>query len=147
MGRIPSKFASWFASFTADQWKNWVCYYSIFALKSILPDNHYNVWLHLLNACRLICCKVIKIEECSKAEEEILRFCKECGWMVQNPVLKTCTWAATSWNVLEIMVQSTPILIVILYLTPPFFSFFFLLLKFLFNSCLISFLCHTAHYY
>ena len=31
IGRIPSKIATGFSGFTADQWKNWVCYYSAFA--------------------------------------------------------------------------------------------------------------------
>ena len=37
IGRIPSKSSSEFGGFTADQWKNWVIYYSAFALKGILP--------------------------------------------------------------------------------------------------------------
>ena len=40
IGRIPSKFSTGFSGFTADQWKNWVCYYSAFALKGILPREH-----------------------------------------------------------------------------------------------------------
>lgn len=32
IGRIPLKIRSSFASFTADQWKNWVNYFSLFAL-------------------------------------------------------------------------------------------------------------------
>jgi hypothetical protein len=58
IGRIPTKIASGFAGFTADQWKNWVCYYSVFSLKNILPKKHYDTWLHLVNGCRLICRKV-----------------------------------------------------------------------------------------
>ena len=30
-----------------DQWKNWVCYYSAFALKRILPREHYDAWMCL----------------------------------------------------------------------------------------------------
>ena len=42
IGRIPSKIATGFSGFTTDQWKNWVCYYSAFALKGILPKEHYD---------------------------------------------------------------------------------------------------------
>ena len=38
IGRIPRKIASSFSSFTAEQWKNWVIVYSMFALRSILPQ-------------------------------------------------------------------------------------------------------------
>ena len=31
IGRIPSKISTGLTWFTADQWKNWVCYYSAFA--------------------------------------------------------------------------------------------------------------------
>ncbi|KAK3730441.1 hypothetical protein QZH41_012643, partial [Actinostola sp. cb2023] len=48
-----------------------------FALKNILPDEHYNAWLHFVNACRIICRKVISMEDCSKAEMEIVEFCKQ----------------------------------------------------------------------
>ena len=50
IGRIPSKIA------TADQWKNseYQCYYSPFALKGILPKEHYDVWMHFVTEFRLI---------------------------------------------------------------------------------------------
>ncbi len=38
IGRIPYKIKSGFASFTADQWKNWVNYFSVLALCDILKD-------------------------------------------------------------------------------------------------------------
>lgn len=36
IGRIPYKIASGFSSFTADQFKNWVVYYSLVAMRGIL---------------------------------------------------------------------------------------------------------------
>ena len=38
IGRIPSKISEGFKGFTADQWKNWVCIYSFFALKGVIPS-------------------------------------------------------------------------------------------------------------
>ena len=76
IGRIPSKIATGFSGFTADQWKNWVCYYSAFALKGILPKEHYDAWMHFVTACRLICCQSITMEQCLEAESRILKFCK-----------------------------------------------------------------------
>ena len=43
IGRIPSKIATGFSGFTADQWKNWVCYYSAFALKGILRREQWHL--------------------------------------------------------------------------------------------------------
>ena len=40
IGRIPLKIASRFAGFTADQWKTWCLFYSILALRDILPEEH-----------------------------------------------------------------------------------------------------------
>ena len=68
IGRIPSKIATGFSGFTADQWKNWVCYYSPFALKGILPKEHYDAWMHFVTACRLICCQSVTMEQCLEAE-------------------------------------------------------------------------------
>ena len=41
IGRVPSKIASGFSGFTAEQWKNWTVYFSLYALKGILPGPHY----------------------------------------------------------------------------------------------------------
>ncbi|XP_048590351.1 uncharacterized protein LOC116609390 [Nematostella vectensis] len=74
--RIPSKVATGFSGFSADQWKNWVCYYSLFALKGILPSRHYDLWSHYVSACRYMCSRSISPEQCANAEKELLEFCK-----------------------------------------------------------------------
>lgn len=51
VGRIPRKISSGFASFTADQWKNWTLIFSQVALKMILPDNHYRCWHAFVMEC------------------------------------------------------------------------------------------------
>ena len=42
LGRLPFKIASGFTGYTAEQWKNWTLYFSLFALKGALPRQHYN---------------------------------------------------------------------------------------------------------
>ena len=37
LGRIPLKISSGFAKLTADQWKNWICIFSLYCLFDILP--------------------------------------------------------------------------------------------------------------
>ncbi|EDO31068.1 predicted protein [Nematostella vectensis] len=76
IGRIPSKVATGFSGFSADQWKNWVCYYSLFALKGIPPSRHYDLWSHYVSACRYMCSRSISPEQCANAEKELLEFCK-----------------------------------------------------------------------
>ena len=38
IGRIPIKISSGFSKFTADQWKNWVLYFSVLAMRNITGD-------------------------------------------------------------------------------------------------------------
>ena len=44
IGHIPRKIGSGFASFTADEWKNWILVYSVFALRDVLPQRDYQCW-------------------------------------------------------------------------------------------------------
>ena len=54
IGRIPHKIHSGFASFTADQWKNWVVYFSLIALRDILVGDALECWRHFVLACRVL---------------------------------------------------------------------------------------------
>lgn len=76
IGRIPLKIASGFSDFTADQWRNWIVYYSLPSLKSRLPAQHYNVWLLFVRACHLFCRRTISLQEIAEADRHILHFCK-----------------------------------------------------------------------
>ena len=55
IGRIPSKISSSFSGFTAEQWKNWTLFFSLFSLKGILPWQHYKCWQVFAYACYLLC--------------------------------------------------------------------------------------------
>lgn len=76
LGRIPYKIASGFSSFTADQFKNWVLYYSLLALRDRLSENHRECWRHFVLACRLLCSKVITSNDAKLADALLLYFCK-----------------------------------------------------------------------
>ena len=69
IGRIPSKISTGFSGFTADHWKNWVRYYSAFALKGILAREHYDAWMCFVTACRLIGCKSIRMHSVQRKNE------------------------------------------------------------------------------
>ena len=53
IGRIPSKIASSFSGFTADQFKNWTNVYSLISLY-ILDKDDLEFWRHFVLASRLL---------------------------------------------------------------------------------------------
>ena len=44
IGRLSHRIASDYGGYTASQWKNWALIYSMFCLKSFLPDKHLRCW-------------------------------------------------------------------------------------------------------
>ena len=76
IGRIPYKIGSGFSSFTADQFKSWVLYFSLLCLRDKLTGDHFECWRHFVLACRLLCSKSITIEEVKLADALLLYFCK-----------------------------------------------------------------------
>lgn len=76
IGRIPSKIASGFKGFTADQFKNWAVVFSSFALKDILPDRHLQCWKLFVKACCILCSTVISTSQVKIADDLLLKFCR-----------------------------------------------------------------------
>lgn len=71
VGRIPSRIASGFAGFTADQWRNWILLYSQCSVKEFLPPLDYYCWQLFVRACNLLCQRSITLE----ADTLLLDFC------------------------------------------------------------------------
>jgi len=76
IGRIPFKIESNFASFTADQWKNWICVYSLYCLHTLLPREHYSCWILFVEACCYLMLPSITLQDVEKADEKLIEFCK-----------------------------------------------------------------------
>lgn len=79
IGRIPHKIQSGFSAFTADQWKNWVLYYSLLVLlvlHDILDKEHLECWRHFVLACRNLCCKELSLHQLQLGHSLLLQFCK-----------------------------------------------------------------------
>lgn len=76
MGRIPLKISSGFSSITADQWKNWTLYYSLYSLKGVLSFRHYNCWHLFVKACHLLCRRKISCSDVKVADSLIIEFCE-----------------------------------------------------------------------
>ena len=74
IGRLPFKIVSKFSGFTADQWKNWVLFYSLPTLKSILPQDHYFCWHKFVLICWLICRRTISAVDVKRADTVIQEF-------------------------------------------------------------------------
>ena len=74
IGRVPVKISSGFPGFTAEQWKNWTIFYSLFALKDTLPPQHYRCWHLFVKVCFLLCRRSITREQIKEADQMIFQF-------------------------------------------------------------------------
>ncbi|KAG9270975.1 hypothetical protein AMEX_G13841 [Astyanax mexicanus] len=72
---IPSKLEAAFEGFTASQWKMWVCVYSLFALKDIISEEHYNIWKVFVSATKVLCSRVIQNDDLEDAHRCLKLFC------------------------------------------------------------------------
>ncbi len=72
---IPSKIASGFSGFTAEQWRNWTILYSLSALKDVLPREHFNCWHLFVRACHLLCSCEVMYNQVENADELLNSFC------------------------------------------------------------------------
>ena len=68
IGRIPKKIASNFSGFTAEQLKNWVIVFSMYALRGIISQEEYYCWNSYVLACYYICQRTILREDIVKAD-------------------------------------------------------------------------------
>ena len=78
-GRLPSCIHSG-TKLTAEQWKNWVNYFSVFCLHGLLPPDHIECWRHFVLASRLLCKPTLSNDDVTLADALLLRFCQrfEC---------------------------------------------------------------------
>ncbi|XP_030600828.1 uncharacterized protein LOC115790939 [Archocentrus centrarchus] len=74
VGRIPLQIATGFTGFTADQWKNWTTIYSLFCLKGLISNSHYDMWCDFVQACIILCSRVISINRLEVADRHLQTF-------------------------------------------------------------------------
>ena len=77
IGRVPSNVLSSYAAFTAAQWRNWITIYSPIVLKGLLPHEHLQCWLLFVQACCLLCSRIITRSDIICADLYLLNFCKK----------------------------------------------------------------------
>ena len=75
LGRIPVSINSGIF-LTAEQWKNWTIYFSIYCLADILPKVQLENWRHFVLACRRLCQYSISIDDVTIADGLLLKFCR-----------------------------------------------------------------------
>lgn len=75
MGRIPYKITSGFSSFTADQFKNWILYFSVLALRDVLAEEHLQCWQHFVLACRKLCRRRVTLLDIQIGDALLMQFC------------------------------------------------------------------------
>lgn len=79
IGRIPRKIGSGFASFTADEWKQWIIWiltYSMYALNDVIPPNDYRCWLYFVKSCKLLCQSVVTSSDVIASHRFLVKFCE-----------------------------------------------------------------------
>lgn len=75
MGRIPYKVTSGFSSFTADQFKNWILYFSVLVLRDILTGENLQCWQHFVLACRKLCKRCLTPLDIQVGDTLLMQFC------------------------------------------------------------------------
>lgn len=75
LGRLPFKILSGFAGFTAEQWKNWILFYSLYSLKGVIPTEHYQCWQLFSKACFYLCRREVNSDEVNMANSLFEEFC------------------------------------------------------------------------
>ena len=96
----PYKIESVMSSLTADQWKNWTCVYSLYALHDVLPKDHLHCWCLFVHACTLISRPLLIPTVIDKADELLMSCCRiwaEWSWVMYDQ-------SASSWALSRLFV-------------------------------------------
>ena len=75
LGRLP-KSVNIGTFLTAEQWKNWTLYFSIFCLHGLLSTNELECWRHFVLACQRLCKFCVTRDDVTVADALLLQFCK-----------------------------------------------------------------------
>ena len=74
-GRLPHKVEHGFANLKADEWKNWILIFSLVALKPLVDSSIYSLWTLFVQACSLLCSRVITFDAIERADKLIHKYC------------------------------------------------------------------------
>ncbi|XP_048578287.1 uncharacterized protein LOC125560597 [Nematostella vectensis] len=74
IGRMPSKIENSYGGFSADQWKSWTLFFSIYALWNILPPADLELWRNFVMACKQFCSPILTQGRAELGHTYILKF-------------------------------------------------------------------------
>ena len=75
LGRLPTS-VNVGTFLTAEQWKNWTIYFSMYCMHDLLPKAKLECWRHYVLACCRLCQYSISNTDLTIADTLLLRFCK-----------------------------------------------------------------------
>jgi hypothetical protein len=76
LGRLPASIKPG-TFLTADQWKNWTLYFSVYCLTDVLPKPQLECWRKFVLACRRLIKHDITCDDISLADGLLLKFCQK----------------------------------------------------------------------
>ena len=86
LGRLPVSIRSG-TFLTADQWKNWTIYFSLYCLEDLLPQPQIECWRSFVLACRRLVKYTITNDDICIADGLLLRFCRKAAELYGNDVV------------------------------------------------------------
>lgn len=90
LGRLPTRIDAG-KFLTAEQWKNWTVYFSIFCLHGLIPSDQLECWRHFVLACRRLCKFSITDNDMTIADGLLLQFCKRvCRIYGRDAITPNC---------------------------------------------------------
>ena len=72
---------------TADQWKNWTLYFSVYCLKGNLSSNELESWRNFVLSCQKLCKFSVTTDDIKVADALLLRFCKRSAQLYGSDVI------------------------------------------------------------
>ena len=76
LGRLPSSIKPG-TFLTADQWKNWTLYFSVYCLSDLLPQSQLDCWRKFVLACRRLVKYTVSNDDICVADGLLLKFCQK----------------------------------------------------------------------
>ena len=106
LGKLSTEIESAFDGFKADEWKNFILIFSIYAIKGILPLSHLECYRYFVIACQYICNRTINTNNLHIADSYLMKFYKNLkSCMGQKKSHPTCISTGISRIVLWIWSQ------------------------------------------
>ena len=75
VGRITSSI-SHYKSMKAEEFRNWILFYSLFCFKDVLKKKHFNIWQIFVRACKILVRISVTVKEAQEAHKLFKLYCE-----------------------------------------------------------------------